>query len=401
MPNNNLANATKPMNTSNMNIVSFPAAPPAPPNTSADPEFSSIALAPIPPVMGTDVDGARQFYRSSVSQIRMPPLPAASKIAQGAQAATQVIYQVNGGGSNTSASSTTGVDLQVNNVDNPVQSILNLTGPGVSYGPSKGEVSIFATIGQIENNGVAVPGEPTLNFLSPLVVTDNPTNQSSDISVSLATLYYQTVQQAGTSKAQEPKLNFLAPMTVTDDPGNTSSDVAVSVMVGDSGSGGVKGLVPAPPAGSGALNYLQANGTWSEPAGTGGVTIVAVDLTGQNNNIGATTIVTPGANGYYRISGWAVSTNTPSGGSIPAISILFTDADSNTVQTAVLFSAKVAVNAAGSYSFLNTATAAFPVWSGTFYAKSGVAIQYEATSYAAGSGTALVYALHLRLEGPL
>ena len=123
-----------------MNIVSFPAAPPAPPNTSADPEFSSIALAPIPPVMGTDVDGARQFYRSSVSQIRMPPLPAASKIAQGAQAATQVIYQVNGGGSNTSASSTTGVDLQVNNVDNPVQSILNLTGPGVSYGPSKGEV---------------------------------------------------------------------------------------------------------------------------------------------------------------------------------------------------------------------------------------------------------------------
>lgn len=442
MPNN-LVNATQPMNTSDMNIVSFPAAPPAPPNTSADPEFSSIALAPIPPVMGTDVDGARQFYRSSVSQIRMPPLPAASKIAQGAQAATQVIYQVNGGGSNTSASSTTGVDLQVNNVDNPVQSILNLTGPGVSYGPSKGEVSIFATIGQIENNGVAVPGEPTLNFLSPLVVTDNPTNQSSDISVSLATLYYQTVQQAGTSKAQEPKLNFLAPMTVTDDPGNTSSDVAVSVMVGDSGSGGVKGLVPAPGAGDAAAGkYLKADGTFEVPPGTGGAayyqtieeagvskpqepnlnflapfvvtdnpgnsstdislnsSVASVDLTGQNNNIGATTIVTPGANGYYRISGWAVSTNTPSGGSIPAISILFTDADSNTAQTAVLFPAKVAVNAAGSYSFLNTAAAAFPVWSGTFYAKSGVAIQYEATSYAAGSGTALVYALHLRLEGP-
>ena len=400
MPNN-LANATQPMDTTNLALVtSMPARPAASLGASADPEFCPIALAPIPPVMGTDTDAARQFYRNAVSQIRMPPLPAATKIAQGAQAATQVIYQVNGGGSNTSASSTTGVDLQVNNVDNPVQSILNLTGPGVSYGPSKGEVSIFATIGEIQNNGTAVPGEPILNFLSPLVVTDNPTNHSSDISISLATLYYQTVQQAGTSKPQEPRLNFLAPMTVTDDPGNTSSDVAVSVMVGDSGSGGVKGLVPAPPAGSGALNYLQANGTWSEPAGTGGVTIVAVDLTGQNNNIGATTIVTPGANGYYRISGWAVSTNTPSGGSIPAISILFTDADSNTAQTAVLFPAKAAVNAAGSYSFLNTAAAAFPVWSGTFYAKSGVAIQYEATSYAAGSGTALVYALHLRLEGP-
>ena len=227
MPNN-LANATQPMDTTNLTLVtSMPARPSASLGASADPEFCPIALAPIPPVMGTDTDAARQFYRNAVSQLRMPPLPAAAKIAQGAQAATQVIYQVNGGGSNTSASSTTGVDIQVNNVDNPVQSILNLTGPGVSYGPAKGQVSIFATIGEVQNNGVAVPGEPVLNFLTPIVVTDNPSN--------------------------------------------TSSDISVSVMVGDSGSGGVKGLVPAPGAGdSAAGKYLKADGTFQVPPGTGG-----------------------------------------------------------------------------------------------------------------------------------
>ena len=136
MPNNYLANATKPMDTSDMNIVSFPAAPPAPPNTSADPEFSPLALAPIPNVMGTDTDAARQFYRNAVSQLRMPPLPAAAKIAQGAQAASQVI--LSGGGAE-------GVDLQTNNVDNPVQTKLNITGAGVTYGPGAGQVAIAGT----------------------------------------------------------------------------------------------------------------------------------------------------------------------------------------------------------------------------------------------------------------
>lgn len=42
-------------------------------------------------------------------------------------------------------------------------------------------------------------------------------------------------------------------------------------LVGDSGSGGTKGLVPAPSAGDAAANkFLKANGTWSIPAGGGG-----------------------------------------------------------------------------------------------------------------------------------
>jgi len=42
------------------------------------------------------------------------------------------------------------------------------------------------------------------------------------------------------------------------------------VMVGDSGSGGTAGNVPAPPAGSAAAEmFLRADGTFAVPAGTG------------------------------------------------------------------------------------------------------------------------------------
>jgi hypothetical protein len=126
----------------------------------------------------------------------------------------------------------------------------------------------------------------------------------------------------------------------------------------------------------------------------------AVNLTAQNSNIGATTILTPSANGYYRISGWEVSTNTPTGGVVPSVSILFTDADASVAQTVVMLYTAVA-NAAGVPAQTNSQSlSTAPEWSGTFYAKSGVAIQYETTGYTAGSGTALQYALHLRLEGP-
>lgn len=46
---------------------------------------------------------------------------------------------------------------------------------------------------------------------------------------------------------------------------------ALNAMTGDGGSGGVKGLVPAPGAGDGAAGkYLDATGAWSVPAGGGG-----------------------------------------------------------------------------------------------------------------------------------
>lgn len=130
-------------------------------NPTGDPEFSSLSLAPIPPVMGTDTDAARQFYRPGVSQIRMPPLPVQSKIAAGASAQSQVINQ--------QIVSSGGPDLQVNNVDNPVQNILNITGSGVSYGPGKGQVQISSggSSSAIAGPGFTNPTEnPTTYFMS-------------------------------------------------------------------------------------------------------------------------------------------------------------------------------------------------------------------------------------------
>jgi len=50
----------------------------------------------------------------------------------------------------------------------------------------------------------------------------------------------------------------------------TQATALLNAMVGDSGSGGTKGLVPAPAAGDTAANkFLKANGTWAAPSGAG------------------------------------------------------------------------------------------------------------------------------------
>lgn len=127
-----LNDATKPRDTSNLELITrqAPLRQPAV-DPSADPEFSPLSIAPIPPVLGTDTDAARQFYRKNVSQLRMPPLPSQAKIAVGAQAS-----------SNAQQVLTNNLILQVNGVTNPVQSVLNLTGSGVTYGPNPGQVQI-------------------------------------------------------------------------------------------------------------------------------------------------------------------------------------------------------------------------------------------------------------------
>ncbi|WP_424630045.1 choice-of-anchor R domain-containing protein [Bradyrhizobium sp. SYSU BS000235] len=51
----------------------------------------------------------------------------------------------------------------------------------------------------------------------------------------------------------------------------TQATAALNTMIGDSGMGGTKGLVPAPGAGdAAAAKYLKADGSWDAPAGGGG-----------------------------------------------------------------------------------------------------------------------------------
>ena len=68
----------------------------------------------------------------------------------------------------------------------------------------------------------------------------------------------------------------------------TEATSLLNNVVGDSGAGGIKGLVPAPAAGDTAANkFLKANGVWTVPTGAG-------DVTGP---VGAT------ADGFVRFNG--------------------------------------------------------------------------------------------------
>jgi len=80
----------------------------------------------------------------------------------------------------------------------------------------------------------------------------------------------------------------------TGDPTDLTASQATAIldaMVGDSGSGGTKGLVPAPAGGdAAAVKFLKADGTWAVPAGTGGFTAASTTevLTGTDTSKGVT-----------------------------------------------------------------------------------------------------------------
>lgn len=72
---------------------------------------------------------------------------------------------------------------------------------------------------------------------------------------------------------------FTAQQPIFADLSDVASPSQLPAMVGDSGLGGVQGVVPAPPAGSAAaFKYLGANGVWAVPSGTG-IGISSVGLT--------------------------------------------------------------------------------------------------------------------------
>lgn len=66
----------------------------------------------------------------------------------------------------------------------------------------------------------------------------------------------------------------------------TQATALLNAMVGDSGSGGVKGLVPAPAAGdAAALKFLSAGGTWIVPGGGSAPGNVVGPASAVNSNI--------------------------------------------------------------------------------------------------------------------
>lgn len=80
-----------------------------------------------------------------------------------------------------------------------------------------------------------------------------------------------SVTNAGLANMAESTIKGRAAGAGTGDPQDltaTQATAILNVMVGDSGSGGTKGLVPAPAAGdAAAAKFLKADGTWAAPAG--------------------------------------------------------------------------------------------------------------------------------------
>lgn len=148
------------------------------------------------------------------------------------------------------------------------------------------------------------------------------------------------------------------------------------------------------PAGS---KYVDGGtGAWTAlPAG--GPTVTAVDLTLQGADIAATTLLTPGANGFFRMEVWSEVTRVATTSStLPTVNVIFTDAETSLSITLPVASSNTGntTSTKGPYSASSVIAAA------TFYAKSGVAIQYSTSGYASVGATSMQYALHLRLTGP-
>jgi hypothetical protein len=203
-----LKDATRPVDTSKLTPVTPPAVTPRPPlNASADPEFSALSIAPIPPVLGTSTDASRQFYRVGVSQIRMSPLPANSSVAVGSQI-QQHVGPVAETANEASASAAT-----ANTTANAAST--TATGAATGVATINGSTAVAIVSGVLQQ----VP----ISTLDALTLTPNLDNLND------GTTFGRVVQTALTSGAiDSTKAGFLAKggSTVPQIVGTTSSIIS-------------------------------------------------------------------------------------------------------------------------------------------------------------------------------
>jgi collagen type VII alpha len=126
--------------------------------------------------------------------------------------------------------------------------------------------------------------------------------------------YLTTASAASTYQPLDSDLTTIAGLTATTDnflqakssawasrtPTQVTADLIA--MVGDSGSGGTKGLVPAPASGDAAASkFLSAAGTWATTPGGGGITVGTTTITSGTNT--RVLYNNSGVVGEYTVSG--------------------------------------------------------------------------------------------------
>jgi hypothetical protein len=146
-----------------------------------------------------------------------------------------------------------------------------------------------------------------------------------------------------------------------------------------------------PAAAAGGTNVLwqvDGSGNISAYTLTAASVTTEVDLTAQTANISATTLVTPGSAGFYRVSVYSIVTTVDGASStLPKTTITWTDAHNTTAQT-------FDVTPTNAGNVLTT----FQQGSMRLNSVSGTAIKYATSGYASGTPATMQYALRITLE---
>lgn len=131
--------------------------------------------------------------------------------------------------------------------------------------------TVNVAVGTLQQGGVAVPTISSTDSLSNKTLV-------TPIIVSFVNAGHAHADSAGGGQLNASNIFNAGTVPVARLP----------LMVGDSGSGGTAGLVPAPAAGDAAAGkFLDASGAWSVPAGGGGGTPGGSNTQVQYNNSGS------------------------------------------------------------------------------------------------------------------
>lgn len=148
--------------------------------------------------------------------------------------------------------------------------------------------SKLALTGGIVNADISASAAIAFSKLATLSSANILVGSAGNVATSVAVTGDVTISNAGVTaiganKVVNSMLAQMAQSTVkgraagagTGDPVDLTATQATAIlnnMVGDSGAGGTKGLVPAPAAGDAAANkFLKADGSWASTAGSGDV----------------------------------------------------------------------------------------------------------------------------------